>query len=395
MSGSLRQPLCSCTMVSPLDLPPPAATDSRLQRTLLLALLGWTLVAAATSQVISVYLPLSGMGNPPWWQVFRWALPGAWFWALLTPAVLELARRERWDRVSRPRFVAVHLTAATTMHFASAALEWSLRPWLRPSAAGDPIAAALVDGLVFDLAGYAVMVAGVHAVEFRAMYERESRAALQLRADLLESQLAMWRSQLQPHFLFNALHAVSELVYRDPRLADRAITRLADLLRASLASEAEGEIALADELELLAAYVEIEQLRAGDTLQVQIDVAPETLPMAVPVLLLQPLVENAIRHGVRGRARGCVRVVARLTGHRLDLRVEDDGAGPAGPCRDGVGLRTTRARLIGLHGDAAMLTLEPRTGGGAIARVSLPARQVATNRCGDHADTSTDRSARP
>lgn len=355
----------------------PASPMARSLRTLLLAFLAWTAVAAAMSHVVYLYLPLSGQGQARWLHVFAWALPTAWFWALCTPGVFALSRRVRWDRASAPRFVAVHAAAATLLHVGSALLEWALRPWLRESAAGAPLAAALVDGIVFDLARYAVLVVGVHAVEFRALYERESRAALQLRADLLGAQLAMWRSQLQPHFLFNALHAISELVYRDPRSADRAITRLADLLRGSLASHVEGEIPLAAELELLDAYLEIERLRAGDALSVESDIAPEARELAVPVLLLQPLVENAIRHGIRGRVSGMVKVSARVSGGVLELLVEDDGAGLAGLQADGVGLSATRARLAGLHGAEATFTLMPRVGGGAVSRVRLPARPAA------------------
>jgi hypothetical protein len=334
----------------------------------------WVAVAALISHIIYLNLPAASLGQVTWLDIFRWALPAACFWGVMTPAVLALARRVRWDRVAPVRFLAVHVTAALALHFAAALLEWSLRPLLRSSAAGGSLAGALGDGLVFDLVRYLMLVAGTHAVDFRTLYERQRSEALELRAELLEAQLAMLRLQLQPHFLFNALHAISELVYRDARLADRAITRLADLLRGSLASEVGHEVALDAELELLDAYLDIERLRAGDALTISFDIEPAARPLAVPNLLLQPLVENALRHGIRGRSRGHVLVGARRRGESLEMRIEDDGAGLAGPVRDGLGLRATRARLRGLYGEEQSLRVEPRIGGGAVTRVEIPAR---------------------
>lgn len=353
-------------------------------RELGIALLAWTTAGAITSQVIYLYRPMSGEGRVAWIEVFQWTLPGVLLWTAATPAILALSRRLRWDRVPRAAFVIAHGGGAVTLHLSAALLEWSLRPWLRPSAAGAPLAAALMDGVVFDLARYLILVAGVHATEFLSLSRRHQREALELRAALLEAELAMLRQQLQPHFLFNALHALSELVYRDPRLADRAITRLAELLRASLAGEAGREIPLEAELELLDAYLDIERMRAGGALDLRFDIRPDAAACAVPGLLLQPLVENALRHGIRGHAGGWVEVGARRSGEWLEIRIADNGAGLPERVTEGIGLRTTRARLHGIHGAAGELALAARAGGGAVASVRIPARTLEIRR-GDNA----------
>ena len=365
------------------------------------ALLAWGGVSLLTTQVIATYLPLTGQGEPTWLGVFLWTLPNTLLWGLLTPPVLTLAERVRWDRAPLPTFVALHAAAAISIHLLVALVGWSLEPTLRSSVPQLPLAAALVDGSVFDAMRYLVLVAGSHAVGFRSMYQQQQAEALKLRAELLESELHVLRMQLQPHFLFNALHAISELAYRDARLADRAITRLADLLRGSLSNQAEQEIALGAELELLEAYLDIERLRAGDRLVLRTDAPTELHDVLVPNLLLQPLVENALRHGVRGRALGHVTIRVQLEGApasgsagilaglggaqpvavhgeaaRLELVIDDDGVGLREDWNEGLGLRSTRARLQALYGERHALELVARPGGGTRVRVRLPVRRA-------------------
>jgi LytS/YehU family sensor histidine kinase len=107
--------------------------------------------------------------------------------------------------------------------------------------------------------------------------------------------------QLHPHFLFNALNALSELIHRDPRAADRMVSRLGDLLRSTLESDGQEEVPLARELDVLERYLDVERLRFPDRLSVHVDVAPDCLRAAVPNFILQPLVENAVRHGIAAR----------------------------------------------------------------------------------------------
>ena len=195
---------------------------------------------------------------------------------------------------------------------------------------------------------------------------------------MVQSQLQVLKSELHPHFLFNTLHAISTLMHRDVGAADRMLARLSDLLRHSLEHIGQQETTLQAELEFLALYVEIEQMRFGDRLSVDVDAAPETLELAVPAFLLQPLVENAIRHAVAPRAAGgAVEIQASRFDDTLRIEVRDDGPGfPAGPARNGIGLSNTRARLEQLYGASHRFELAnlDAPSQGALCRIELPAR---------------------
>jgi signal transduction histidine kinase len=208
---------------------------------------------------------------------------------------------------------------------------------------------------------------------------REAQA-LQLEARLAEARLQALASQLQPHFLFNTLNAVATLVHRDPEAADATLTRLADLLRATLRQPATHEIPLREELGLLDRYVEIMRVRYGARLTIRVDADESAGDVLVPPFVLQPLVENALEHGVARRAGpGSVVVTARVDAGRLRLEVVDDGPGPSlgDGGESGIGLPNTRRRLATLYGDAQRLVLEAVPGGGARALVELPARREA------------------
>jgi LytS/YehU family sensor histidine kinase len=183
--------------------------------------------------------------------------------------------------------------------------------------------------------------------------------------------------QLNPHFLFNTLHAISALVHKDVEAADRMIARLSDLLRYALESTDAQEVPLRQELGFLNRYLEIEQTRFGDRLTVRLDIAPETLDALVPNLVLQPLVENAIRHGIEPRAKpGRIDLRARRENGRLKLEVCDNGVGlPSGRIpEEGVGLSNTRARLQQLYGEGHCFELGDAPGGGLMVSVELPFR---------------------
>ncbi len=229
---------------------------------------------------------------------------------------------------------------------------------------------------------YFAVLAITHAVDFFA-WRRDQRideARLAERSARLETQLArtelqILRSQLDPHFLFNALHVISELVHVDPSRADRMVARLGDLLRMSAALSRSADVALHKELEFVNAYLEIQQARFGGKLRVVRDVDTSTLDAAVPSLVVQPLVENAIRHGTSRRAGGGqIEIVTRRVGGSLVIEVLDDGPGlPADQVPDeGIGIGHTRARLAQLYGAEGALELESRVGGGTAARLRLP-----------------------
>jgi two-component sensor histidine kinase len=197
----------------------------------------------------------------------------------------------------------------------------------------------------------------------RATEERE-----QLEARLARAQLQSLRLQLHPHFLFNTLNTINALIGTDRQAAERVISGLSELLRMSLSSASEQEVTLAKELELLAHYIEIQQIRFQDRLTVSFRIDPEARYALVPNLMLQPLVENAIRHGIAPRAApGHVVVTAVRRGDRLELSVVDDG----------VGLGNTRARLLSLYGSDHRFEAGGVASGGFSVRIEIPYRTDA------------------
>jgi sensor histidine kinase YesM len=220
----------------------------------------------------------------------------------------------------------------------------------------------------------AVVAAGIGLDYFRR-YREQQLTAVRLRTEMVQAQLLALRSQLNPHFLFNALNSVISLMDRDVPAAQRMVARLGDLLRLSL-SASEAEVPLSRELNLVKQYLEIERIRFGDRLTVTVDVPRELLDLPVPNLVLQPLVENAIVHGVGPRpGPGKVTVQAHQVGDTLLLRVLDDGIGlerSGSSVGHGIGVGNTRARLKAIYGEKASLTLREAEWGGCVAEIRLP-----------------------
>jgi len=233
--------------------------------------------------------------------------------------------------------------------------------------------------------------AGLHA--YRRRRDEEERAgelelsSAHLQAELAEARLDVLRGQLQPHFLFNALHTVGGLIREEqPDTALRALGALGDVLRTTLRQAEQHEVSLADELEVVRRYLELERLRMGERLETQLPDAGEldaALGSArVPVLVLLPLIENAVRHGLAPlQDGGTLQVLVERRGPSLVLVVQDDGPGfpdevLRGRATDGerpsIGLANTRERLITLYGDAGRLELTNPEAGGARAEVHLP-----------------------
>jgi LytS/YehU family sensor histidine kinase len=217
----------------------------------------------------------------------------------------------------------------------------------------------------------------IAAVEIVALYRELGR--WKVRAADLERRLAVAESQalgtqLTPHFLCNALQAVSTLLHRDTRAADAMVVALSDLLRMTLRGSAAPEVPLSRELAVVERYVEVMRFRFGSELRLTTDAAPEARRAIVPQLLLQPLVENAILHGFRDRT-GEVRVAAERGGEMLYCTVSDNGRG-LGPGRliEGIGVGGTRERLRALYGDRQRFEIAESPGGGVSVTLVLPYR---------------------
>ena len=196
------------------------------------------------------------------------------------------------------------------------------------------------------------------------------------------AQLEALRARINPHFLFNSLNSIAQLIRADPDKAEACVEGLAEMLRYILRRGDKELVPLAEELEMAQAYLEIERARFGDRLRVETCVRPEGLSHPIPSLVLQPLVENAIKHGLSPKlGAGTIRIDAEVAGGLLLLTVGDDGPGMpdaalARVYERGIGLRNLRDRLVRLYGAACLPEISSAPGMGTRVRLRLPARPV-------------------
>jgi two-component system, LytTR family, sensor kinase len=304
-----------------------------------------------------------------------------WFsWYAVAPIVFLLARRFPLDRPT-PGRVAAHIFAAPVLFAIAAVLRTAARwPFFGPprDTALEAVTFAFTSSLTLFVMLYALTLLLYYTVQYyRAYHSRELRAS-QLETMVVRARLEALRNQLQPHFLFNTLHAISALMAKDVPAARRMMTRFSDLLRLALDEPDQHEVSLTHELRFIDQYLDLQRMRYGERLQVDLDVAPSTLDCMVPRLILQPLVDNALTHGIGARSgAGRIRIAAELADGALRLDVEDDGPGLASGrgelLQEGVGLRNTRTRLLHLYGDSASLQLSDVPGDGLCVTITIPA----------------------
>jgi two-component system LytT family sensor kinase len=309
-------------------------------------------------------------------------------YALWTPAIFWLGRRFNFDRRGWKLAIAVHVPASlliTAGHLTFVAL---LRYYLQGLRGGTPDLSTTISDAFFRTVDQVLPVYwALIGLQQSNHYYRQARArevrSARLETRLMESQLQTLQQQLHPHFLFNTLHAISTLIHKDPDKADAMIERLSDLLRITLRKVGVQEVELAEELEYLRAYLDIEQVHFGQRLRIEYRIDVAAMDVLVPTLILQPLVENAIRHGLEPMVRpGTLTIEAQADGDTLWLRVRDDGAGlPKNwQRREGVGLTNTRARIERLYAEQAALTVRDNPGGGVLVDIYIPLRRGATKR---------------
>jgi two-component system LytT family sensor kinase len=303
-------------------------------------------------------------------------LTGFWAAGLLFPFVARIARIWPLDRKGWVKRLPVHLLALITFSAVHTCIMWASRSVVVPAIGLGPYDYGIMPvrflmEFFIDVIGYSVMIA------FVAFSDRRTRTA-ELEATLSEARLHNLRLQLQPHFLFNALNTISTLMYEDPQTADRMMSSLCDLLRATLAESHAQEVPLEQELKFLGLYLNVMKLRFEDHLEVSMRIEPGAEHAFVPQLLLQPLVENAIRYG-RDPATAKVRVAlaARRAGELLEIEVRDHGRGvEVWPPQEGVGLRNTGSRLAQLYGSAHRFAFNNCSDGGFAVSVALPFRAL-------------------
>ena len=347
------------------------------RRELFFIFLFWTSLATLT--VVNRLLDPRGGGFRPVSPAGPIALAflESWIWAAVTPFVFWLssrfnAERSRWT-ARIPILIAAGVAISVGVFFLVAMARSEIFEVPRYRSAITPFREIGRLRFLNQFVTYLAVLAAGFAREYFLRDQLRATEANVLQTQLAEARLDALRMQLNPHFLFNTLHAVSALVERDPSGVRKMIARLSELLRKTMESGAPNEVPLRDELALLRRYVEIMEIRFQGRLRVATNVPDDLLGALVPNLVLQPIVENALEHGAaRAEGEGRIAIEARRSGERVVLSVRDNGPGVSAGASSGVGLANTRARLEQLYGDEASLTLTTAPDGGALAEIALP-----------------------
>jgi two-component sensor histidine kinase len=344
----------------------------------------WTLLALIFVSLSSA--TALGAGNQPNLRLlFLIQFTRFYIWGILSPLIYRFVRRFPIEiRVWHWRNLVSQLTALIffcTIH----QLLFMIVTWLLdgptgapPSAFFDNFFGKFFNGVYLGVMIYSMIVFAIHAFVFYQNFRAEEEQKLVVTAQLARAELHALRMQLQPHFLFNTLHSISSLVLEDPPKANTMIARLGDFLRLTLEHSEQEFVTLKEEIEFARCYLEIEQARFSDRLQIEFDVAAESLTAQVPHLILQPLVENAVQHAVAPRADGgSIKISAKRFGDEIRIELTDSGdginakPGVAGNGQ-GVGLANVRGRLKQLYGANHKFELNNNAAGGLTVMVEIP-----------------------
>lgn len=327
----------------------------------------WTgqMYEAFSGQVDSSYLLRTEMAKAVLWIPFTMFL----FWWV---------GRHPIERGAAFRSIGWLALAVAGIIVARALCVAALNPWIGWHAQLPSWPAQLRTSFLGNLLTAWMIVGVAHALLFARREGLRRRQHAELESQLSQARFEALSARLDPHFLFNALHSISEVMHRDVAAADRMVVGLGGLLRQSIDGGATQQSTLGEQIELIEDYVGIEQVRLGPRLRFSLDADGSLHSAVVPRLLLQPLVENAIRYAVATRTvPGHIQVAARSHGNRLLLEVRDDGSGEAAAAPGhGVGLASARARLQCLYGDDFRFQVETSPGSGTCVRIDLPLQRL-------------------
>ncbi|NHK29660.1 sensor histidine kinase [Parvularcula flava] len=330
--------------------------------------------------VIGVLVALPNAMLEPLWVIVPAKVLEAWSWALFTPLLLYIDIYLSRKGIEGYRYILTFALLSVPICLAEVVVSGIML---------YPIEAVIWNPLRdpeftvhFFVGGwftYCAIVGIILAVRYYRNFVTSRFELERMERRLLESHLNTLRLQLEPHFLFNALNAVSSEIGNSPVVARNMVSNLAELLRHSLAFKDSTRITLAQELALLDHYLAIQRIRFGDRIDISIDVDPDTLSAVVPCMLLQPLVENAIRHGIEKRlSGGAITITAHTTPDGIQISILDDGVGLHPGWRmekqTGLGIRLSRERLAGFYNLPAeqMFSMSNRPDGGTIVVINIP-----------------------
>jgi signal transduction histidine kinase len=327
----------------------------------------------------------TGYGLAAWLGALAHEKPEAYFLVILASAVsgfigtlpLRVLYRQLWSRS------VVMLGTATLVACYVIAFGWQ---WLRNVLYYDWVKndwqpEHLMDYVGGVLGSFYIMLcwSGLYfGIKYYQQLQEQTEQTLKAVAAAHQAQLKMLRYQLNPHFLFNTLNAISTLILDGSnKTANLAVSRLSDFLRYTLESDPMKRVTLGSELDALDLYLKIEKVRFGDRLIIEKDIEKQAEKGLVPSLILQPLIENAIKYAITpSEEGGTLRISARVQQGTLALQLSDTGPGLGngnnGQKSSGVGLRNTRERLQHLYGDAQAVTLAPNKPSGLTVTINIP-----------------------
>jgi two-component system, LytTR family, sensor kinase len=345
----------------------------------LLLISGGCLVPAVLA-LFQEYVQARLGGRGPRWQDLVFSASDWLFLAVLTSIPYYFGTRFQFRSGRRTLAVVGHTVGAIAFCLIWCAFGVGLGWLLHRYPAVGPLWPAYLNWVLiatpFSVLIYFGVLGCVYAFSYFVQVQEREAYAERLTAQLAEARLGALRMQLNPHFLFNSLNALSVLM-REQNITGslRMLELLSDVLHQVLSADQRQQVLLADELKFLEQYFAIEQVRFSDRLRVNWNIDERARLAYVPSFLLQPLVENAIKHGITKRAdSGRIDISAHLLGNRLELSVRDDGVGVKSSYVEGVGLSNTRERLRTLYGNDGSLTITPTAEGGTEAILHIPFR---------------------
>lgn len=347
----------------------------------------WTLLALIFVSLSSA--AALGIGNQPNARLlFLIQFTRFYIWGILSPLIYRFVRRFpieiknfRWHRL------LAHLAALAVFCTAHQIL-YMIVTWLIDAPPNTPTASffdnffgKFFNGVYLGVMVYGLIVFAIHAFVFYQNLQTEKEQKLRVKTQLARAELHALKMQLQPHFLFNTLHSISSLVLEEPAKATTMIARLGDFLRLTLEHSEQQFVTLKEEIEFARCYLEIEQARFSDRLQIKFDVEAASLTARVPHLILQPLVENAVQHAVAPRAAGgWIRISAERFDNGIRVEIADGGEGISAPAAKngisnngkGVGLANVRGRLRQLYGADHKFEMNDNPAGGLTVVLEMP-----------------------
>lgn len=309
-------------------------------------------------------------------------MPSFLLWGLMAPLVIYLALRFRIEKPNLySKFIIqlligagvafIHRLLSVTTSYSISYFTGNAEGSLADILLGQKfiIFSAWFDGFFT----YWFFLAAIYSFVYYKSFSENKMKTSMLEAKLAQAELDALKMQLQPHFLFNTLNAISVLVHKDPESADEMITRLSDLLRHTLDKFGREKIVLKEEIEFVKSYLDIQKIRYKDKLTIEMNIAPDTIDIEVPALILQPIIENAVKYGVEPVSGGILlSIKSYLSKEGLVIEIKDNGKGLDNNMSEGTGIKNIKARLEQIYNRNDLFLINNFYDGGVKVTIIIP-----------------------